>query len=150
MTNLIKQTVILLSLIASGASAQTNPPRNIFFGFDFVLQPIAIKWACGGPRDHDLAAIEALIAAFPKDAELAGLKAHLDAMTELSEGKAGLSEVLGGELARDQAERLCGAAKTLSIAWATPEQIANDDEEGSPPEQRAAWEEFWRVVEGLQ
>ncbi|MDE4308114.1 hypothetical protein [Phaeobacter gallaeciensis] len=75
MINLIKQTVIPLSLIASGASAQTNPPQNIFFGFDFFLKPIAIKWACGGQRDHDLAAIEALIAAFPKDAERAGVLA---------------------------------------------------------------------------
>ncbi|MCG7624161.1 hypothetical protein [Epibacterium sp. Ofav1-8] len=145
-----KQVMLFSGLMVSAASAQTNLAPNIFFGFDFVLQPIAIKWACGGSRDQDLAAFEKLIAAFPEDAKRAGLRTHIDAMLQISEGEESLIEVLGGKIAKEQAEKLCNAARPISVTWATPEQLANDDEDGMTPDQRAAWAEFWQVIEGLQ
>ena len=136
--------------MASVAFAQSNRTGNIFFGFDFVLGPIAINWACQGAREQDLATFEALIAAFPEDAKSAELRTHIDAMQQIPEGEKGLAKVLGGEISKEQAEQLCGAARPLSVAWVTPEQLVKNDEDGVPTEQRAAWAEFWRVVESLQ
>ena len=147
---LIRQFVLCSTLLASIASAQTQPPINLFFGSDFVLHPIAIKWACGGQSDQDLSQIAVLMAAFPKEAERAELQNIVDALLEASEREAGLSEILGAELSNEQVERLCIAARPLSIEWATPEQLANDDEDGVPQGQRVAWEAFHQVVEELQ
>jgi len=137
-------------MMASVASAQSNPTINVFFGLDFILQPIAIKWACQGAREQDLATFEALIAAFPEDAKSAELRTHIDAMQQISEGEESLAQVLGGEISKEQEKQLCGAARPLSVAWVTPEQLVKDDEDGVPTEQRVAWAEFWKVVESLQ
>ncbi len=145
-----KRIVFSLCMMVSVASAQSNSSINVFFGFDFVLHPIAIKWACEGARDQDLAALETLIAAFPEDAKRAELRTHVDAMKRVADGDEGLAQILGGELTSEQAQQLCSAARPLNIAWVTPQQLVNDDEDGISPEQRAAWEGFWEVVESLQ
>ncbi|APG49170.1 hypothetical protein PhaeoP97_03820 (plasmid) [Phaeobacter porticola] len=137
-------------MMASVASAQSNPEINVFFGFDFILHPIAIKWACQGAREQDLATFETLIAAFPEDAKSADLRTHLDALQQISEDDEGLTLISGSEISKEQAEQLCRAARPLSVAWATPEQLVNDNEDGVPSEQRTAWAEFWKVVENLQ
>jgi len=90
------------------------------------------------------------MAAFPKEAERAELQNIVDALLEASEREAGLSEILGAELSNEQVAKLCIAARPLSIEWATPEQLANDDEDGVPQGQRVAWEAFHQVVEELQ
>lgn len=146
----IKQFILHLCMTASVASAQDSPPANVFFGFDFVLQPIAIKWACGGPRDHDLAAFEALMAAFPEDARRANLQSTIDDMLHVSVGEAGVNEVIGAEVTSKQAEQLCNVARPLSIVWATPEQLINHDEDAIPPEQKSAWAKFWETIESIQ
>ncbi|WP_170431200.1 hypothetical protein [Ruegeria arenilitoris] len=150
MPKAITSFVLSLGLMASAVSAQTDPAINIFFGFDYVLQPIAIKWACGGQQSEDLTAIEALIAAFPEDAERADLRGFVDSMLQVSERRAGLTEILGAELTSKQTEQLCAAARPLSLVWATPEQLTNGGEDTIAPEPSAAWAEFYRVVEHLQ
>ncbi|MEM8656333.1 MAG: hypothetical protein AAGF36_16500 [Pseudomonadota bacterium] len=136
--------------MASVASAQSNRPINVFFGFDFVLHPIAIKWACKGERDQDLATFARFIAAFPEDAKSAELQSHIDALQQVSEGDDGLRQIWGRDITSEHAEKLCNAARLLSVAWATPEQLANGDNDGMPSEQIEAWAEFWKVVERLQ
>ena len=150
MAGTAKRIVLALTMMASVASAQSNPAINVFFGFDFVLHPIAIKWACQGAREQDFATFETLIAAFPEDAKSAELRTYIDTMQQISEGDGGLAKVLGGDISKEQAEQLCDAARPLSVAWVTPEQLVNDDEDGVPTEQRVAWAEFWKVVESLQ
>ncbi|MEM9584657.1 MAG: hypothetical protein AAGA08_16220 [Pseudomonadota bacterium] len=150
MTKATKRVAFSLSLMASVASAQSNPAINVFFGFDFVLHPIAIKWACRGAREEDLATFERLIAAFPEDAKSAELRTHIDAYQKISEGDEGLTQLLGSETSKEQEEQLCAAARPLSIAGLTPKQLANGDGDRMPAEQLAAWIEFWKVVESLQ
>ena len=67
--------------------------------------------------------------------------------SKISTGDEGITQLLGSEVTNQQAEQLCAAARPLSVAWVTPEQLINDDEDGVPTEQRAAWAEFWKVVE---
>ena len=150
MTRATRRIAFSLGMIASVASAQSNPAISVFFGFDFVLHPIAIKWACEGSREEDLTAFETLIAAFPEDAKSAELRTHIDAFQHISTGDEGIAQILGREVTNQQAEHLCAAARHLSVAWVTPEQLVNDDEHAVPTEQRAAWAEFWKVVESLQ
>lgn len=145
-----RRIAFAFTIVASVASAQSNPAPNVFFGFEFVLQPIAIKWACQGAREQDLATFEALIAAFPEDAKSAELRTHIDALQQISVGEEGLAQIWGGEISKVHAEQLCRAARLLSVAWVTPEQLDNDDEDAVPAEQRVAWAEFWKVVESLQ
>lgn len=149
MTRAIKRIAFSLGMMASVASAQSYPPINVFFGFDFILEPIAVKWVCQGSREQDLATFETLIAAFPEDAKDAELRTHIDAMQKISEGGKSLTQILGGEISKEQEEQLCDAARPLSVAWLTPEQLVNDSEDGAHTEQRAAWAEFWKVVESL-
>lgn len=115
--------------MVSAVSAQTDPAINNFFGFDYVLQPIAIKWACGGPQSEDLAAIEALLAAFPEDADRADLQGIVDSMLQASEREAGLAVVLGAEITSKQSEQVCAVAQALSLVWVTPERLANGGED---------------------
>ena len=150
MTKASKRIAFSLGMMASVASAQSNPAINVFFGFDFVLHPIAIKWACRGEREQDLAIFETLIAAFPEDAESAELRSHIDALQQVSEGDEGLTQVLGSQISKDQAEQLCDVARPLTVAWVTPEQLVKDHEDAVPTEQKLAWAEFWKVVESFQ
>ena len=150
MARATNRTAFALIVMASVASAQSSRIGNVFFGFEFILHPIAIKWACGGQREQDLATFRKLIDAFPEDAQDAELPIHINALERVSRGDEGLVLVLGSEISKQGAEQLCGAARPLSVAWVTPEQLVNDDEDGVPTEQKVAWAEFWRRVESLQ
>jgi len=59
--------ILSLVLSSSMASAQSNP----FFGFDFLLTPIAINWVCWGVSEADLLTFEAYFSEFPEDAKTA-------------------------------------------------------------------------------
>lgn len=138
-------------MAGSAASGQNQPTRgNVFFGFDFVLQPLAIKWVCGGQRDKDLSQIDALIVAFPEDAERAELALTVATLNEMKSGRQNLASMLGANLNEQQVERLCAAALQLNIDWVTPEQFPVGDESGITDEQKAAWANFFGVVEALQ
>lgn len=142
---------IWVTTAVSPASAQNqNPIHNAFFGFEFVLQPLAIKWACGGQRDHDLSQVETLIVAFPADAAQAELGPLVATLSEMASGLESLPQVLGAALNDQQVNQLCAAALPLNIDWVTPEQFIMGDESGIPDEQQAAWANFWNVVEGFQ
>jgi hypothetical protein len=138
-------------MAGSATTAQNQHPiGNAFFGFDFVLQPLAIKWACGGPRDQDLSQIETLVVAFPEDAERAELTPMVAALNEIASGLESLPQILGSELNGQHVEKLCVAALPLNIDWVTPEQFIMGDESGMPDEQEADWANFWGVVEDFQ
>jgi len=143
--------VLCVNMAGSATSAQNQHPiHNAFFGFEFVLQPLAIKWACGGERDQDLSQIETLVVAFPEDAERAELTPTVATLSEMASGLESLPQVLGAELSRVQVDQLCDAALPLNIDWVSPEQFIMGDESGMPDEQEAAWANFWKVVEGFQ
>lgn len=148
MLGYVRRLVLLVGLIASPANAQNDFTINIFFGFDFVLQPLAIKWACGGEREADLSRIETLIDAFPEDAECAELQEIVDTLSKLSEAPPNLTQLLGGEISLQQAARLCPAALPLNIEWLTPEVLSSGDE-GMSEEQKIVWEIFYKIVETL-
>lgn len=134
---------------ATTAQAQ-NPVQNVFFGFEFVLQPLAIKWACGGERNQDLSQIDVLIVAFPEDAERAALAPMVAQLSEMASGLGSLPQILGTELSGQQGDLLCAAALPLNIDWVTPQQFIMGDESGIPDDMEVAWANFWRVVESLQ
>ncbi|WP_273508412.1 hypothetical protein [Planktotalea frisia] len=134
-------------LLASVANAQSQPSRNIFFGFEFVLSPIAVKWSCGGDRAEDLIVFEALIEAFPGDAEAAGLSAEIERTLQALERGGGLSVIFGKHLSGEQEAQICDAAEALSVDWATPEHLKSGGEGGMSAAQSAAWDEFWQVIE---
>lgn len=142
--------VLGVTMAGSATSAQTKHPVNVFFGFDFVLQPLAIKWACGGKRDQDLSQIEILVVAFPEDAERAELAPTVAELSEVASGLENMPQILGAELNGQQLDLLCAAALPLSIDWVTPEQFIIGEESGIPDEMEAAWANFWTVVESLQ
>ena len=140
-----------ISMAGSVTTAQTqHPVQNVFFGFDFVLQPLAIKWACGGKRNQDLSQIEMLIVAFPEDAERAELAPMVAELSELASGLESLPQILGTELSGQQVELLCAVALPLNIDWVTPVQFVMGDESGIPDDMEVAWANFWGVVESLQ
>lgn len=141
-------TMLLVSSLASPTKAETH--TNPFFGFDFLLTPIAIKWACGGDTKDDLAGIERLVEAFPEDAKRADISAVLEkTLVHAAQGD-GLEVFLGTSLTQSQNERLCDAALPLSLAWVTPEQLAEGHSEGAPPDQDEVWRQFYMTVESLQ
>ncbi|MDX8355188.1 hypothetical protein [Cognatiyoonia sp. IB215182] len=146
---LIGPLVFSVSLASSPAFAQNQHSTNVFFGFDLVLHPLAVKWACGGQRDQDLSQINTLTVAFPKDAEQAGLGLTVATLSEMASGLEGLSQILGAELDGQQMEQLCEAALPLNIDWVTPQHLVNEDEISVPSEQMEAWAEFWQVIESL-
>ena len=140
-----------INMTGSATTAQTqHPVQNVFFGFEFVLQPLAIKWACGGKEDQDLSQIEMLIVAFPEDAARAELAPMVAELSELASGLESLPQILGAELSWQQVELLCAAALPLNIDWVTPEQFVMGDESGIPDDMEVAWADFWGVVESLQ
>ena len=150
MARAIKRIAFSLGMMASVAAAESNPGGNVFFGFDYVLHPIAIKWACQGPREQDLAAFKALIAAFPEDAKRAELQSHIDAMQKMPGGHKSLAQLLGAEISKVQQKKLCDAARPLNVAWLTPQKLLTNSEYGISGEQKAAWAKFWKVAASLQ
>jgi len=59
--------ILSLVLSSSMASEKSNP----FFGFNFLLTPIAINWVCWGVSEADLLAFEAYFFEFLEDAKTA-------------------------------------------------------------------------------
>lgn len=139
---------ICASSLAIPVSAQNHAPyKNIFFGFDFVLTPLAIKWACGGPRETDLAQIRALIIAFPEDAESAEMEPLVESFSTGKDGLDGLHDLVARELTDQQSKRLCEADLPLTIDWLTPQQLVTDDESGTPEDQKTKWASFYAAVD---
>ena len=144
----VRRLVVSVCLIASSANAQNDHPINIFFGFEFVLEPLAIKWACGGEVEADLSRIETLIDAFPEDAERAELQEGVDALFKMSQAPSNVTELLGREIAPQQIARLCAAALPLNIEWLKPETLVSGYED-TPEDQKIAWETFYKILERL-
>ncbi len=145
----VRHLFLAMTLIAPAATAQNSRTGNIFFGFDFVLQPIAIKWACGGEPDADLAKLNELIAAFPEDAESAEMPNMVDVLFLTSQEEGGLAKILGTEFAPRQVQQLCATALPLSIGWVMPAQLEFGDGDGMPKDQKKIWDEFYEFVQTL-
>ncbi|MEM7241732.1 MAG: hypothetical protein AAF429_06060 [Pseudomonadota bacterium] len=142
--------VLCITIAGSAATAQNqHPAMNVFFGFEFVLHPLAIKWACGGQRDVDLYQVDRLVVAFPEDAEQTEMTPFVATLNEMATGLQSLPTIFGGDLSEQQAKQLCAAALQLNIDWVTPEQFGMGDESGMPDKQEAAWANFFRVVAGF-
>lgn len=145
----LRAALLGCSLTATTAAAQTSPSVNVFFGFEFLLQPLAVKWACGGASDQDLAQIDLLVSAFPEASKPADLGTIVDAFLEVSRKETGLADVLGAELTNQRADRLCAVALPLNIDWVTPDALRNGDDSAAPQDQVDAWKAFWNVVEKM-
>lgn len=139
-----------LSLIATFAHAENSFKPNIFFGFDFVLHPIGVKWACGGEREKDLKKIEALIVAFPEQAERAELRRHIETLSTLSDDQAGVLAILGAGMSRADVGQLCAAALPLNLEWLTPQAWASASDGGMSESQRLAWLGFYQFAETIE
>ncbi|MCV2881217.1 hypothetical protein [Actibacterium sp. XHP0104] len=144
----IRQAVLALCLMASGAPVQAQPTHNIFFGFDMALAGIAIKWGCGGERAADLAVLKALMDAYPEQAEHAQLADNIEAMLKASERDTALAELTGIELTDAQKAKLCDAALPLELIADIPGNMAPDAD--SVARQHAAWTNFFRVAQSLE
>ncbi|WP_298854732.1 hypothetical protein [uncultured Ruegeria sp.] len=129
-------------------SGESYPASSAFFGFEFVLVPVAIKWACGGESSKDLAALDALIDAFPSDAQRDDLQQIIDLLRTTDLDTLVTTEI-GVELARTQLHQLCEAALPLSLDWITPEGKRGNKEDAVKAEHFAAYENFYYVVEGF-
>ena len=145
-TTIRKALFALTALSATAANAEDGNQINVFFGFDFVLAPLSIKWACGEDHERDLLRLQALMAAFPEDAERAELQQHIDAMLEMRGMETSVSELIGREITPQQTTQLCNAARPLNIEWLDANALQTGDGE-QPIGQRAAWETFFNLVE---
>ncbi|AHD10066.1 hypothetical protein PhaeoP75_02360 [Phaeobacter gallaeciensis] len=72
------------------------------------------------------------------------------ALSKMETGPESLQQVLGAELNGQQVDQLCAVALPLNIDWVTPEQFIMGDESDIPDAQKAAWVDFFSVVEGFQ
>ncbi len=124
--------------------AQDKIVENPFFGFEFVMTPIATKWVCGGERDKDLAQIQRLIDAFPEEANAAEISSSLAVLQNVD----ALSDLLGATINDANTIRLCSAAMPLNLDWATHENLASGTDT-MPPDQEKAWRVFYETVESL-
>ncbi|SMP31737.1 hypothetical protein [Shimia sagamensis] len=124
--------------------AQDTMIMNPFFGFEFVLTPIAVKWVCGGERTNDLVQINRLIDAFPEEAEAAEIPSHLAALQNVET----LSVLLGTPISAENSKKLCSAALPLNLNWALPEDLVSGANNMLPQQERA-WAVFYGTVEAL-
>ena len=138
-----------LMCLTSPLSAQDDPSQNVFFGFDFVLVPIAIKWAGGGEFEDDLTRINAVGDAFPEDAEAAQMDRILTDLAKARTGEVGVGQIVGGQLTDAQEERLCEAAGNLNLDHLSPESFAIGGDSELSKDQQLAWRNFFFVVENL-
>ena len=134
------------ALAVTAAMAQERPSINVFFGFDYVLTPLAAKWSCGGDPTDDLAVLDALIAAFPQDAARAELSETIDLILHVAHTEMALENLVGGPMTPAFKQDLCAHALPLDISWVTPQGWANDTAKASP-EQEAAWSAFFKLLE---
>lgn len=149
MLKFLSSCAIGLTMLTSQASAQSVQSDNVFFGFDFVLVPIAIKWACGADHVDDLARINAVVDAFPEDAALASMDVIVTDLEKAHRGEVSLGQIVGGQLTSEQQDRLCVAATKLDLTHLEPAtfEIGGDNELSE--EQQLAWRNFFFVVENL-
>ena len=106
---------LILVLTSNVALAQTRTDLNVFQFFEYVLTPIAIKWACGGERDQDMAALDAMISANPEDAEETEVANAIELLAKVSTREDGLTEILGFETTDQQKTQLCAVALPLGL-----------------------------------
>ncbi len=137
-----------MSILPSAGTAQIHSADNRFFGFEFILEPLALKWACGGKRKADLVRLQTLIDAFPEDAEQAGLSDAVDFLAAMPEGNESLEKLLHPDFPPGQTERVCDAVAPLNVDWIDPQQIGSDDQE-IPDDQRPAWLPFCVMIETI-
>jgi hypothetical protein len=144
-------SVLLTSDGFAQTPGQTDQMGNVFFGFDFVLTPLTIKWGCGGARAQDLAVIDRLIAAHPADAEQAEIRTLVDETLRILDNDISWREAMGiGGISDAQWADLCDVARPLRILWATPDALANGTGGQASDAQTAAWQTFYRHLENLQ
>ena len=141
---------LILVLTSNMAVAQTRTDVNVFQFFEYALTPIAIKWACGGQRDKDLAALDAIISANLEDAKEAELPKYIDLFVELSKREGGITEILGFEPTDQQKKQLCAAALPLSLGALEIEGSPGQTDEDFVSDQEAKWAAFYGVIEDWQ
>ena len=149
MSHLLRSSAVALTLLAAPVSAQDDPSGNVFYGFDFVLVPIAIKWACGGEAEEDLSRIDAVVAAFPEDAEAAQMERIVTDLKKAQTGEVKLAQIMGAPLNSEQEDRLCTAATKLNLDHLEPETFEIGGDSELSEEQQLAWRNFFFVVENL-
>ena len=120
---------------------------NVFFGFDMVLTPIAIKGACGADITADLQQINTLIATYPDDAEESGVATQLDVLAQTAWATSDPSLIIGG-LSSEAQSQLCSLARPLTLDLLTPDGRLKTATNPSP-EQQEAWRQFWSFIESL-
>jgi hypothetical protein len=138
-----------LMCLSTPLAAQEDPSTNVFFGFDFVLVPIAIKWACGGDSEEDLARIDAVVEAFPEDAEKAEMDRILTDLQKARTGEVAIDQIVGGQLNDAQEERLCTAATKLDLTHLSPDSFQVGGDSTLSKEQQLAWRNFFFTIENL-
>lgn len=142
----MKRLALALTLIAGSTIAQgQDAPVNPFYGFDFLIQPLAFKWSCGASADADLAHIQTLIKALPEEAERGGVQIYIDAIYAISQADDGFTQLAGGSVATADRAGLCHAAKRLNIEWLTPAHLRNEVD--FPAAETPAWTGFYAMAE---
>ncbi|WP_370230093.1 hypothetical protein [Cognatishimia sp.] len=149
MLSVLRNCTIGLMCLTSPLSAQSVDAQNVFFGFDFVLVPIAIKWACGGESTDDLSRINAVVDAFPEDAEQASMGKIIADLDKARTGEVSLSQIVGGQLSTEQEERLCKAATLLNLTHLSPDSFHIGGDNALSKDQQLAWQNFFLTVENL-
>ncbi len=137
-------SALLIATLPLQSMAEDFKP-NVFFGFDMILTPIALKGACGGDVSGDVAQINALISAFPDDAQNAGIADHLQVLTTTAWQQKDPALVIGGGLTDDHLNLLCKRAIALDLTWLSPQTIGRDNP--MSPSRQAAWQQFWTALE---
>lgn len=141
---------LILALTCNVALAQTRTDLNVFQFFEFALTPIAIKWACGGERDQDMAVLDATISANPEDAEKAEVANAIEMLVEVSTREDGLTEILGFETTDQQKTQLCAVALPLDLGALPIEGSPGKTDEDLAAEREAKWAAFYGVIEDWQ
>lgn len=149
MSNLLRAGAVALTALSAPVSAQDDLSGNVFFGFDFVLVPIAIKWACGGEAEEDLSRIDAVVTAFPEDAKAAQMERIVTDLKKAQTGEVKLAQIMGAPLNGEQEDRLCTAANKLTLEHLSPETFEIGGDSELSQEQQLAWRNFFFVVENL-
>ena len=103
-----------------------------------------------GQRDQDLAALDAMIAANPKDAEDAELASIIELLVELSKREDGITKILGSEASDQQKEQLCSAALPLSLGAMPKEGSPGQTDKDFASQQEAKWAAFYGIIEEWQ
>lgn len=132
---------LVVSFANAGSAQQAH--NNPFFGFEYILTPIAVKWACGGAQAADMAGFERVVAAFPQAAAQAQIPAYLKEM----QGASDVAEVLGEAISADEERLLCEAAGALTVSWLTPEMLLSASESSGDAAQDQAWARFFALFE---